>query len=117
MSRNGKVNAGPDLPVAKSGHCMVQLTDGRILVHGGYPTKNYIFDSKDDTFVFAPDSLHDRYSHGCTVFNSTLHNGRSVVIVAGGYSNSNLVGIRISEVWDYTRENSTWEERKYMFFI
>ena len=49
-----------------------------------------------------------RVSHACTIFYSPAHDGRSVVIVAGGSGNSE----NTAEIWDYTNEGSTWKESK-----
>ena len=51
---------------------------------------------------------HARSSHACTVFRSPAHEGRPVIIVAGGYGD----GEDTSEIWDFTNEGSSWQESK-----
>ena len=49
---------------------------------------------------------YSRYSHACTIFYSPAHDGRSVVIAAGGHRKDT------AEIWDYTNEGSIWMESK-----
>jgi hypothetical protein len=45
---------------------------------------------------------YKRDNPACTLFHSALHNGRPVVLAAGGY------GQATAEVYDYTNSNQ-WE--------
>ena len=54
--------------------------------------------------------VHARSSHACTIFNSPVHNGRPVVIVAGSYSSP-----KTAEILDFTQEGSSWQESKLIF--
>ena len=39
MRKNGTISVGTPLPAARSGHCMVTLHDGKVMVIGaGWPT-------------------------------------------------------------------------------
>ena len=59
--------------------------------------------------------VHSRYFHACTIFTSELHGGRPVAIVAGGDDGS---GTRLNhaEIWDYTKEGTSWVSSKFIFF-
>ena len=52
--------------------------------------------------------LNGRYSHACTIFNSALHDGRPLAIVAGG-SPSGYVSKK-AEIWDFTKEGTSWQQ-------
>ena len=57
--------------------------------------------------------VHSRYWHACTIFTSELHGGRPVAIVAGGYDGS---GSNHAEIWDYTKEGTSWVSSKFIFY-
>ena len=59
--------------------------------------------------------IHVRAAPACTIFYSPAHDGRSVVIVAGGLDNGYTLDT--AEIWDYTTEGSKWEESKIIFTI
>ena len=46
----------------------------------------------------------ERSWHACTIFNSAVHDGRSVAIVAGG-----TLSRKDTEIWDYSVEGSKWQ--------
>ena len=46
-----------------------------------------------------------RHSHACTIFNSALHDGRPLAIVAGGSGAS-----KKAEIWDFTKEGTSWQQ-------
>ena len=50
-------------------------------------------------------------SHGCAVFNSNLHDGREVLLVAGGLYQDT------TEVWDYQTPGSSWTSSKWEFCV
>ena len=115
---NGNVKEGPDLPNARSGHCMVRLDDGRVMIVGGSGATSdvKIYDANTKIFTAGPRMIHNRISHMCAVFRSKLHGNREVVLVAGG-KGSTSSGLRASEILDYTMENAKWEESKYLLNI
>ena len=102
---------GPDMPIARSGHCMVTLYDDKVLIIGGayqYGKSVLSFDPKNNSFTTAP-SLHFKRSYaGCTTFRSSKHDNRSVVLAAGG-------------VFQYTAEvlyyanSKKWETSKHKY--
>ena len=64
--------------------------------------------------------LNARSNHACAIFESTLHEGRPVIIVAGGdasYSTSGKEGLDSAEVWDFTMEDSSWQESNLIFVL
>ena len=74
----------------------------------------YTSNNNDPADLNAPEEtkmLHKRRSHACTIFNSELHEGRPVVIVAGAWSGS---GSKTAEILDYTNEG-TWQESNLIF--
>ena len=105
---NGTVETGPQLPEARSGHCMVTLHDGKVLILGANPNspslyKNVIiFDPAQNTFTTGPSLSYNRDNAACTLFNSNLHDNRPVVLAAGGW------GQATAEVYDYTNDNA-WQ--------
>ena len=52
-----------------------------------------------------PSMVYERSNAACTVFNSSLHGGRPVLIVvgSGGWSST-------AEILDYTVANASWQE-------
>ena len=114
VSTDGVVTDGPKLPAARSEHCMVTLHDGKVMVIGGYPSSNLksmiIFDPEDNTFDDGPDLNDNRDNAGCTIFRSTKHKNRNVVLAAGGWRQST------AEILDYTNPNANaWEESKHIY--
>ena len=64
-----------------------------------------------------PSMLYVRSLAACTVFNSSLHGGRPVLIVLGsnmihssGYSVS-----KTAEILDYSVAGASWQESKFIF--
>jgi len=105
---DGQVSAGPDLPSPRSGHCMVALPSGKVIIMGGWPEENFrsvlSMDNEANSFnTSLPPLIHDRVA-GCAVFKSPAHNLRPVVLAVGG------TGQATAEVLDVTKQNSKWEE-------
>ena len=79
----------------------------------------YISYWTDSVLVYDADNLYGspietsmvnaRGSHACTIFQSELHGGRPVAIVAGGLPESVYTK---AEIWDYTQEGTSWVESK-----
>ena len=70
------------------------------------------FDSNDlnKAPVQVESMLNERYRHACTIFNSALHDGRPLAIVAGGSGAS-----KKAEIWDFTKEGTTWHQGIIIF--
>ena len=80
-------------------------------VEGGETIKSVLQYDRNDINIEPTEVVSMIYSRGyhtCTIFYSPAHDGRSVVIVAGGSGNSE----NTAEIWDYTNEGSTWKESK-----
>ena len=64
-----------------------------------------------------PSMVYERSGAACTVYNSSLHGGRPVLIVLGsdtdglsGYSES-----KTAEILDYTVAGASWQESNFIF--
>ena len=107
---NGTVTSGPNLPVARHGHCMVTLHDSKVIIIGASSQSPsslrksvLIFNPADKSYTTGPSVIYDRIYSACTLFHSDLHNGRPVVLTAGG------IGQATAEVYDYTTNSNQWE--------
>ena len=104
---------GPDLPTPRDEHCAVKLSNGQVMLLGGYSDE-----TKKSTIIFHPDKetfnqslpsmTHERRRAGCAVFNSPMHENREVVLAVGGYQEST------AEVLDYSQPNAKWNESNYV---
>ena len=68
------------------------------------------FDSNDlnKAPVQVESMLNERELHACTIFNSALHDGRPLAIVAGGYPSGSAS--KKAEIWDFTKEGTSWQQ-------
>ena len=57
--------------------------------------------------------VYKRWHHGCTLFRSSAHYGRPVIIAAGSWRGS---GINTAEIWDFSQDGTSWQESKLVFF-
>ena len=74
----------------------------------GYSTRSVLkFDTNDWKLSYGKSMLDVREEHACTIFNSALHDGRPLAIVAGGYDGSFL---NEAEIWDFTKEGTSWQQ-------
>ena len=112
---NGTITSGPDLPTPRGRQCSIQSEDGKIIIIGGRTSPSdtnlkltTIYDPETSTYTDGPDMLFDHENFGCAIFFSKKHEGRPVVLSAGGAGGSK------AEIFDYTQENVTWEESKYL---
>jgi len=113
---NGNITPGPNLPRARYDHCQVSY-ENIIFIIGGYVNPGstnqfghfkktstvlkYDLDDIDNGFIEVKSMVNPKRGNACTIFNSPAHNGRPVIIVAGGAT---------SEIWDFTTGGSSWEE-------
>ena len=109
---NGTVQSGPNLPEARRGHCSVTLHDGKVMILGAsYPSslrRNVIImDPADNSFSTGPSMSYKREHAACALFYSPLHNGRPVVLAAGGSNQAT------AEVYDYTYANQ-WQTSMHL---
>ena len=112
---NGSVVQGVDLPSARSGHCTVDLRDGRVMLIGGCENplatlkEVLVYHLSNRSFTFAPSLNEDRGDHACTLFKSVRYNHRPVILVAGG------VRRRSVEVLDFTVPGAIWQTSENCF--
>ena len=52
--------------------------------------------------------LYVRGNHACTIYNSALHDGRAIAIIAGGDSSK-------AEIWDFTKDGTSWQQSNIIF--
>merc|ERR1712179_555269 len=57
--------------------------------------------------VQVESTLNGRWNHACTIFNSALHDGRPIAIVAGDGSKH---ASKKAEIWDFTKEGTSWQQ-------
>ena len=110
VSTTGVVVRGPDLPQKTVKHCMAKLMDGKVMILGGrwYGRSVLIYDPEMGTFTDGPKMISERETAACTVFNSLMHGGRSVVMIVGH--------LKTTEILDYTIKNAIWEKSNYLHF-
>jgi hypothetical protein len=82
---------GPDLPYAVHEHCLVGVNSSTALLCGGYTsgmTMNecHYMDLEDHSWSQGPSMMTKRRLHSCGIFKSAAHQGRNIVIAAGGYN-------------------------------
>ena len=85
------------------------ISGGWIGGGGGRTASVLVYDV--DNLYGAPieTSMFDaRSRHACTIFQSELHGGRPVAIVAGGWGSVK----NKAEIWDYTQKGTSWVESK-----
>jgi hypothetical protein len=100
---------GPDLPYAVANHCLVGVNSSTALLCGGYNNGGdlnecHYMDLVDHSWSQGPSMMTKRRLHSCGIFKSAAHQGRNVVIAAGGYIFDSV------EFLDPT--TNTWNEGK-----
>jgi hypothetical protein len=100
---------GPDLPYAVYGHCLVGVNSSTALLCGGYNVEDFndclYMDLEDHSWSRGPSMITKRWHHSCGIFKSAAHQGRNVVIAAGGVNGAELDSV---EILDPT--TNTWNE-------
>jgi hypothetical protein len=100
---------GPDLPYAVYRHCLVEVNSSTALLCGGYNgqflNECHYMDLEDHSWSQGPSMMTNRRSHSCGIFKSAAHQGRNIVIAAGGYNGDYLDSV---ELLDPT--TNTWIE-------
>jgi hypothetical protein len=103
---------GPDLPYAVYGHCLVGVNSSTALLCGGENSGGalnecHYMDLEDHSWSQGPSMMTKRIEHSCGIFKSAAHQGRNIVIAAGGY---NVAFLDSVEFLDLT--TNTWNEGK-----
>jgi hypothetical protein len=86
---------GPNLPYAVHLHCLVRVNSSTALLCGGnngeFLNACYYMNLEDHSWSQGPSMITKRIQHSCGMFKSATHQGRSVVIAAGGYGNGDFL--------------------------
>jgi hypothetical protein len=102
---------GPDLPYAVEVHCLVGVNSSTALLcggsNGGDLNECHYMDLVDHSWSQGPSMMTKRILHSCGIFKSAAHQGRNIVIAAGGKNGDNLDSV---EFLDPT--TNTWNEGK-----
>jgi hypothetical protein len=103
---------GPDLPYAVDGHCLVGVNSSTALLCGGSNNDQYFnechyMDWEDHSWSQGPSMMAKREEHSCGIFKSAAHQGRNIVIAAGGFNGADLDSV---EFLDPT--TNTWNAGK-----
>ena len=106
--KDGTVIKGPDMPAPRAEHCALPISNGSILIMGGLYSKNSVilYDHVTSQYSTGPSMLFRHSDFGCAHFRSDKHEGRPVVLSAGGYNSKK------AELLDYTKQNAEWEASK-----
>jgi hypothetical protein len=107
---------GPDLPYAVYGHCLVGVNSSTALLCGGGNSDGgmnecHYMDLEDHSWSQGPSMMTKRGYHSCGIFKSAAHQGRNIVIAAGGVNSAYLDSV---EFLDPT--TNTWNEGKICIF-
>ena len=81
---------------------MAKINENMVVIIGGeYSETNVIIVDINNNFSmsYGPKIINERYMHTCGTFKN---NGKTNVIVAGGYNGTNMVNM--TEIWDPTTE-------------
>jgi hypothetical protein len=104
---------GPDLPYAVSEHCLVGVNSSTALLCGGYNGQDifnecHYMDLEDHSWSQGPSMMTKRALHSCGIFKSAAHQGRNIVIAAGGINN----GAYLDSVEMLDPTTNTWNAGK-----
>jgi hypothetical protein len=105
---------GPDLPLASPWHCLVRVNSSTALlcggaIDGGFTNECHYMDLEDHSWSQGPSMMTKRYKHSCGIFKSAAHQGRNVVIAAGGYNSDDKYLASVEFLDPFT---NTWNEGK-----
>jgi hypothetical protein len=105
---------GPDLPYAVDGHCLVGVNSSTALLcggdnkYGGAVNECHYMDLEDHSWTQGPYMTTIRYGHSCGIFKSAAHQGRNIVIAAGGRN----ISAYMDSVEFLDPTTNTWNEGK-----
>merc|ERR1712008_228033 len=108
----GTVKQGKPLPEPRYGHCLVEY-QGQIISTGGadgnadYTSTVWSFNNHEEfTMTNKPSMIYKRHYHACGIVQSSLHDGRPLLVVAGASFGD---GMDKSEYFDFTIPGSQWQ--------
>jgi hypothetical protein len=91
---------GPDLPYTVAGHCLVGVNSSTALLCGGDNSGKILnechyMDLEDHSWSQGPSMMTKRREHSCGIFKSAAHQGRNIVIIAGGFNGAYLDSVEL----------------------
>jgi hypothetical protein len=102
---------GPDLPYVVYGHCLVEVNSSTALLCGGsngqFLNECHYMDLEDHSWSQGPSMMNSRYYHSCGIFKSAAHQGRNVVIAAGGSNGAYMDSVEFLDP-----KTNTWNKGK-----
>lgn len=106
MKNGGEIIYGPPLTKGRSSYCVVALNENEVMIIGAGSSylvrTTEIYNHITGDWRDGPTLNIDRTSSACALFQSSLHNNRMVVLVAGGERTDT------AEILDYSLENAQW---------
>ena len=72
----------------------------------------YVYSHLTNEWSDGPRLVNGRYRFGCAKFKSAAHEDREVIVVAGGYAESNGYPFDSVEILDFTK-NTPWKSGKF----
>jgi hypothetical protein len=108
---------GPDLPFAVYEHCLVIVNSSTALLCGGENNVGvfnecHYMNLVDHSWSQGPSMMTKRYDHSCGIFKSATHQGRNVIIAAGGLDD---YGEWLDSVEILDPTTNTWNEGKILY--
>lgn len=115
---DGTVEAGPELPEKREGHCMVSY-NGTVYSIGGYNEEfgenyNTVWKFNEDEGMKytgeGPTMHYKRNSFACGIYHSKYEHDNRPMIVVAGVRDPRAGSSITSEYWDFTVPDSVWED-------
>ena len=120
---NGSVTTdGPELPEPRSSHCLAYDKEEDVFFitwgyNSGYKNTAWKFKDKDNFILIDTTQMKNtRRSHACAIVRSKKHDGRPLLVNAGGFPD----GAENCEFYDFTKADSQWtlcSKSKFSFLV
>jgi len=114
LSNGSTIKDGPELPGPIHGHCLAyDKEDDVFFVTGGrynlaYRKTVWRFKGNEKFVLNGTNQMKKgRAYHGCAIFRSNKHNGRPLLVIAGGNGLDDAANT--CEYFDYTKHDSQWQ--------
>ena len=115
IQRDGRIIAGPELPVGAEGHAIVEvLPDEQYILIGGdtedgYDSKaTYVFNVNNERWTRGPDLIEGRNSHTAGIIHDSVTHDPYIVVVGGWISGAvsrSVEKMKVgSEKWDQGKQ-------------